>query len=272
MNALQLFNKYFKIVALGAIVVLGLLFARSLSRNADLSRENAKLKQSESILSNNLIAANDSMEFWKDKYGNSLSEIKILTGTNAMLEKEYVDLHNKYLSLLGKDAKNQEMIAYLQTQILLKDSIISELTANPGSGSYILNDSTLAINEGKVYDSNNYYNVNGKIITRIENNAIKAGTINLVTTVGLGVEFGISRDKKTGIASVTSKTAFPAKISMSGITSIESELNKKPSSYVGLGFVVGYGATLEKQPLLKPYIGLAAYVSPRWLTIKIRNR
>jgi len=272
MKTLPWFNKYFKLIAIGAIIVLGLLFGWSISRNNDLTRENAKLKQSESILSQNLIAANDTMQFWKDKYGNSQSEIKILTGTQEMLKKQYSDLYGKYRSILGKDAKNQEMIAYLQTQIVLKDSIIAELKANGGSGSYIINDSTIAIDEGKVYDNNNYYSVKGTVVTRIEENKIKAGTINLATTVGLGVDFAISRDKKTGIASVTSKTAFPAKVTMSGITQMEKELNKKPAAYLGLGFVVGYGATLEQQPQLKPYIGVAAYISPRWLTIKIRNR
>lgn len=272
MKTLQWFNKYFKLIAIGTIIVLGLLFRWSISRTNDLARENAKLKQSESILFQNLIAANDTMQFWKDKYGNSQSEIKILTGTQEMLKKQYSDLYDKYRSILGKDAKTQEMIAYLQTQIVLKDSIIAELKANGGSGSYIINDSTIAIDEGKVYDNNNYYSVKGTVVTKIEENKIKAGTINLATTVGLGVDFAISRDKKTGIASVTSKTAFPAKVTMSGITQIEKELNKKPATYLGLGFVVGYGATLEQQPQLKPYIGVAAYISPRWLTIKIRNR
>lgn len=212
------------------------------------------------------------MQFYKDKYGNSLSEIKLLSATSEMLENQYSDIYKRYTDLLGKTAKNQELIAFLETQIRFKDQIIADLQANAGNGSYIINDSTIAIDEGKTYDSSNFYSVKGKVVARILDNKIKAGTIDLTTSVGLGIEFGISRDKKTGIASITSKTAFPAKVSMSGITQIEKEINKKPSSYLGLGFFGGYGATLEKSPQLGPIIGIGLTYTPRWLTVKIRNR
>ena len=266
-------NKYFKIIALVIIVVLALLFARQISRTQDVACENAQLKQTNSILSNNLKVATDTMHYWKDKAGNSLSEISVLSATNAMLKNQYSDIYERYKGLVGKDAKNQEMIAYLNSQITIKDREIQDLKNNPGGGgSYILNDSTIAINVGKAYDTNNYYNIKGKVITRIKDNRITAGNVDLTTTVGIGLELGVSRDKKTGIASVTSRTAFPAKVDLGGIAKIEQELNRKPAAYLGLGLVVGYGATLEQQPQLKPYIGVAAYIAPRWLTIKIHNK
>jgi hypothetical protein len=273
MKALQWFNKYSKFIALGIIVILVLFSLQQCSKNDDLARENQKLKQTESILSNNLKVANDTMRYWKDKAGNSMSEISVLTATNDMLKNQYSDINAKYKSLLGKDAKNQDLIAYLTAQIVLKDQMIQYLKDRiAGQGSYILNDSTVVIDVGKKYDSLNYYSVNGCVVTSIKDNKITAGKVDLTTTVGLGLELGVSRDKKTGMASVTSRTAFPAKVSLGGITKIEEELNKKPSMYLGLAFVVGYGATLEKQPQLLPYLGVAAYLSPRWLTIKIHNK
>jgi hypothetical protein len=190
-----------------------------------------------------------------------------------MLKNQYSALNSKYNDLLGKAAKSNEMIAYLTAQIEARDRVIADLkNGSHGNGSYILNDSTVAIDIGKKYDSLNYYNVNGNVVTSIKNNKIIAGNIDLTTTIGIGLELGLGRDKKTGIASITSKTAFPAKVSLGGITRIEQELNKKPSMYLGLAVVVGYGATIEKQPQLMPYIGIAAYLSPRWLTIKINNK
>ena len=266
------FTKNIISIVIGVFVVMSIALTWSIIKTNNLASENVKLKQQESILSNNLIAAKDTMQFWKDQYSNSKSEIKLLTATSDMLKNQYSDIYNRYLKLIGKVAKNQEMIAYLQTQIVMKDQIIADLKAGSGNGSYILNDSTIAIDEGKVYDTNNYYSVTGTVLATIIDNKIKAGKIDLTTTIGIGVDFGISRDKKTGMASIVSSTAFPAKVSMSGITRVEQEINKKPSSYLGLGFVIGYGATLEQQPQLKPFLGVAAYVSPRWLTIKIRNR
>jgi len=273
MKALQWFNKYFKFIALGIIVILVLFSLRQCSKNDDLARENQKLKQTESILSNNLKVANDTMCFWKDKAGRSMSEISVLTATNEMLENQYSDIYAKYKSMVEKGTKNSELIAYLNAQIVFKDQMIQYLKNRiAGSGSYILNDSTVVIDVGKTYDLLNYYLVNGCVTTSIKDNKIVAGKVDLTTTVGIGLELGINRDKKTGIASVTSRTAFPAKVSLGGITKIEEELNKKPSIYLGLAFVVGYGATIEKQPQLLPYLGVAVYLSPRWLTIKIHNK
>jgi hypothetical protein len=47
----------------------------------------------------------------------------------------------------------------------------------------------------------------------------------------MGIELGIARDPKTKIANITTKTAFPAKIQLSGITQIEQELNKKQQEF-----------------------------------------
>jgi hypothetical protein len=152
--------------------------------------------------------------------------------------------------------------------------IVADLkaTANSG-GSYILNDSTVAINDGKIYDPLNYYNVNGTVITSIKNNKIIAGKIDLTTAFGISFELGLSRDKKTGMASITTKTAFtPAKVNINGITRIEEELNKKPTWYIGAGIIGGYGAAIVKQPIISPFIGIGVFASPRWATIKINNR
>lgn len=273
MNTLQLINKYFKIIALAIIVLLVLFSLRQCSKTNDLARENAQLKQSESILSNNLKVSNATMKYWKDKSGNSLSQIIVLSATSEMLKNQYAEVNAKYKNLVGKDAKSSNMIAYLNAQITAKDQVIADLkNGSPGNGSFILNDSTVAIDIDKNYDSVNYYKVNGTVTTSIKNNKIIAGNIDLTTSIGIGLDLAISRDKKTNIANITSRTAFPAKVRLGGITRIEQELNKKPSQYLGLAFVIGYGATIEKQPQLMPYAGLAISLSPRWLTIKINNK
>lgn len=266
------FNKNFKIVAIILFVLMGIAIWYQFKTNQDLVDQNIKLKQSESILSNNIIAANDTIEFWKTRDGKSKSEIKLLSATNEMLETQYSGLYTQYKKLVGKSAKDGELIAYLQTQIELKDRKIAELSKDTNQSSYILNDTTIKINEGEIYDSINYYNINGTVLANIKDNKIYAGRIDLTTTVGIGIDFGITRETKTGIANITSSTAFPAKVRMSGITQIERELNKKPAGYFGVGVTVAYGITLEKQPILTPFVGIGVSYTPRWLTFKIRNR
>lgn len=271
-NPMDLIGRYFKIGILVGIIILSIFLINSCRTNRNLIDENLQLKQANSILSNNVKVANDTMEYWKDSYGNSLSEISILTATSSMLKSEYSNLNKQYKGLLADNSKSQEMIAYLKTQIDIKDRIIEDLSKNSGSNSYILNDSTIKVSIGKVYDSVNYYSVNGTVYTRIKDNKIYAGRVDLTTQVGLGLDLAVSRDTKTGIAHLTSRTAFPARVQLGGITKIEDELNRKPSAYLGLGIVIGYGATIQKQPQVVPYVGLAAYFSPKWLTIKIHRK
>lgn len=274
MKPLQWIKTNILYIALGIILILSIFSFQQCSKRDDLARALAVSNQEKNILSNNLIAANDTIKYWKDADSNSRSEVKVLTATEAMLKNQYSEINEKYKDLLGKNAKHMEMIAYLNGQITIKDRIIADLKANANTGgSYILNDSTIAINDGKTFDTLNYYNINGTVITSIKENKIVAGKIDLTTTIGIGFDLGISRDKKTGMASITTKTAFtPAKVNINGITRIEEELNKKPTWYIGAGFIGGYGASIVKQPTLSPFIGIGVFASPRWATIKINNR
>jgi len=256
------------------IVLLILLSLKQCSKTDDLARENAALKQKAEITASNVEVLKDSMHYWKDRDNNSLSEIKILSADKDMLKSEYRELNSKFKDLIRDNNKNGELIAYLNTKIEFKDRELANLKAATGTedGSRILNDSTVLIDIFKKYDTLNYYSVNGKIFTQIKENKIQAGKIDLTTSVGMGIELGIARDPKTKIANITTKTAFPAKIQLSGITQIEQELNKKPSGYLGLSIFGGYGAALQSPVILSPMIGVGVYYSPRWLTIKLHNR
>ena len=273
-NLLSMLNTNLKYIALVIIALLVLLSLKQCSKVDDLARENSALKQKSEITSGNVEVLKDSMHYWKDKEGNQLSEIKILSADKEMLKSEYRELNSKFKDLIHDNSKNNELIAYLNTKIEFKDREISNLKSatSTGDGSKILNDSTILIDISEQYDTLNYYRVNGKVFTQLKDNKIKAGKIDLTTSIGVGLALGISRDPKTKIASITTKTAFPAKVSVSGITQIEQALNKKPSGYLGLSIFGGYGATLQNPVILSPMIGVGVYYSPRWLTIKLHNR
>lgn len=265
-------TKNLLLILIVIVVLMGGFIWYGVSQYNDLKRENTQLTADRNTLSNNLIAANDSTKFWKTKAGDYLSERKILSATNEMLEDQYAAEREKYLDLVGKDKKKDKMIAYLEGQIIIKDSIIGQLSNDStGGGSFIQNDSTIFLDIGKTYDSSNYYRMYGPIIIEIINNKITTGNFSLNTDFSIGLELGINRDSNTGMASIVSKTKFPAKVYLNGITEIERAINSEPSHYLGAAILLGYGATLQKDPVAGPFIGVGVYFSPKWLTIKIRK-
>jgi hypothetical protein len=271
---MEFLDKNLKWIALTTIALVILLIVKQYMVNEDLQEKIDGLTFKSTILEGNLSVLKDTVKFWKDESGNNLSEISILTADREMFKTLYSDLNQRYESLIGKSSKNSEMIAYLNGQIAFKDQEIVNLKTgvNAGSGSRIINDSTIRVEVGKQYDSLNFYRVNGFLHANIQNNKIKAGKIDLTTEVSMGIELGLSRDKETKIAKITTRTPFPAKVTMKGITEIEKELNKIPSSYLGLGVFAGYGATLQKQPMLSPMIGVGVYYAPSWSTIKFYKK
>lgn len=270
---LNFLNTNLKWIALIGLGVLILLMLKQCDSKEDLENEINQLKLTNQIINGNLSVMKDTVKFWKDADSNNLSTISILSADKKMLKEQYSDLNKKYKGVVGKQGEDAEMIAYLNGQIEFKDREISGLkSASSTTGSRIINDSTILVEVGKTYDSLNYYSVNGQVSVKIKDDKITAGNIDLTTAVNMGLEIALNRDPETKIARITTKTRFPAKVVMKGITEIETELNKRPKSYLGLGIFAGYGAALSKQPTLTPMLGVGLYYSPSWLTIKFYQK
>lgn len=270
---LDFLNTNLKWIVLIGLGILALLMLKQCDSKKDLENEINQLKLTNQIITGNLAVMNDTVKFWKDADSNNLSTISILSADKKMLKEQYGDLNRKYKEMVGTHSEDAQMIAYLNGQIEFKDREISDLkSASSTAGSRIINDSTILIEVGKVYDSLNYYSVNGKVSAKIKDDKIKAGQVDLTTTVNMGLEIALNRDPETKIARITTRTKFPAKVVMKGITEIETELNKRPKSYLGLGVFAGYGATLSHQPTLAPVLGVGVYYSPSWLTIKFYQK
>ena len=114
-NILSVLNTNLKYIALGIIALLILLSLKQCSNADDLARENAALKQKAEITSGNVEVLKDSIQYWTDRDGNSLSEIKILSADGDMLKSEYRELNSKFKDLIRDNNKNGELIAYLNT-------------------------------------------------------------------------------------------------------------------------------------------------------------
>lgn len=270
MKALDFITSNLKWIAIVILVFLGLAQLKSCSDKDALKQELAILKQKEMTAANNLKVMQDTMEFWVDEAGNYKSEISILTADKQTINQEFSKFKGKYDDMLGKDAKNQEMLAYLENQIKFKDQVIAGI--KDPSGPYSLsNDSTIAINVHKQYDSTNYYKITGSVITKIKDNRIENGTVELNPEFGLGLALSMSKDKD-GIVHITSSTKFPAQVQMSGINVIERQLNQSYSGYLGIGFSTGYGFTLQQQTQFVPFVGVTITYMPSWLTLKLGKK
>lgn len=263
-------NNNLKWIVIAVITILILTTLKQCSDKDGLKQQAALLLQKETTAKNNLKVLQDTMEYWQDKAGNFKSEISILTGDKETIEAGLAKYKDKYNDVVGENAKGHEMIMYLENQIKFKDNVIAGLNTK-GSGASISSDSSIAINIEKRYDSTNYYKITGEVVTKIVDSKIKDGTVTLNPEFGLGLALAMSKDKE-GIFHITSSTKFPAQVSMSGINMIERQLNTSYSGYLGIGFQVGYGATLQSQPHLGPYVGVGVTYMPSWLTLKIGKK
>lgn len=255
------------------IAVLGLFILMALKQCSDkdtLKQQLAILAQKEKTAQNNLKVLQDTMEYWQDEAGNYKSEISILTGDKETIEENLSKYKDKYEDVLGERAKGQEMIAYLENQIKFKDQVISGIGA-PGSVASLSSDSSITINIDKQYGDGNYYKILGEIITKIKDNKIEDGKVEINPEFGIALALAMSKDKE-GIFHITSSTKFPAQVQMSGINMIERQLNQKYSSYLGIGIQGGYGLSMQQTPTFFPYIGVGVSYTPSWLTFKLGKK
>jgi len=257
--------KWIAIVVLGFIVLMGL---KQCSDKDAMKQEIAMLKRKNQSMKNNIKVMSDTMEFWVDKAGNYKSEISILTADKDMLEEEFQEFQDKYKEVVGKEAKDRELIAYLENEIRFKDEVLAGLNT-PGSGASIsLDSSQVDINIEKRYDSTNYYKIAGYVKPKLVNNKIVDGEVKLSPEFAISLALAMDKDKD-GIVHITSSTKFPAQVTMSGINMIEQQLNTTYKGYLGIGFNLGYGLSLGNQKQMAPYVGVGLTYMPSWLTLKI---
>jgi len=255
------------------IAVFGIFILMALKQCSDkdtLKQQLAILAQKEKTAQNNLTVLQDTMEYWQDEAGNFKSEISILTGDKKTIQESLSKYKKKYEDVLGDRAKDQEMIAYLENQIKFKDQIISGIGA-PESIASLSSDSSITINIDKQYGDGNYYKILGEITTKIKDNKIEDGKVEINPEFGISLALAMSKDKE-GIFHINSNTKFPAQVQMSGINMIERQLNQKYSGYLGIGIHGGYGLSMQQQPTFFPYIGIGLSYTPSWLTFKLGKK
>jgi hypothetical protein len=241
-----------------------------------------KLAFREQVAQGNIKAMQGQLGEWKTKNGQLVKQYGLLTGTVDDLKKLSADNYNKYLDMMGKNAKNQELVSYLNGQLSYSSEVIDSLRLTSANGKppagpfYISSDSSFTIIDSVRYDNLNYRITSGEFKFKIDSNKLKGGTGVLKNSFGLSLDIATTWDKKEKMTKVAITTPFKdIDVKVSGIAGLEARLNEKPkkSDILGIGFHLGYGiGGAKSSPAFGPQIGVGLYYIPSFLQLKINNK
>jgi hypothetical protein len=278
MNILTTIKNFFSLSNLKGILIVAitLLIAFTLNqghRISTLTRQVAAAQEQKKIDDRNLEVAKQSAIYWKSKDSQNVVTVGLLSATNATWKTQFADLDTRFNNLILQNDKNVQRQSLLLTQIGIKDSIIASLSRNRvDTGSYVINDSTLLINETKQYDARNYSKLSGNVSLHLDSNKIKLAKLNLQQSFGVGIDLATYRDNK-GIPKVSVGSKYPGiQLSVTGIQDVNDQIQaaidkKKEKSSFGFGLQLGYGYTIVAGQPVKPglYVGVGVGWQPAFL-------
>lgn len=236
------------------LVIVVLLLLMQCGRNASLNEEIDQLKTEVNISSNNLVAANDSVEVYKNRNGFLNAEISTYKISAEELKKVNSKLVKDYTKALSLNKNLKNVNALLKAELSDKDSIIASGSINP--------DSTFTLENRQDYGDGNYRNimVKGKLqADRVDGTIEFDQHINLMLAV----------EEIKGKSSLKLATKYPFdSFDIQGIELVNSKLNedkKKGRWNVNLGVGVGFVPSGSTGLVLVPGVGVQLGWSPKWL-------
>jgi light-regulated signal transduction histidine kinase (bacteriophytochrome) len=219
-------------------------------------KSNDKLERNVEILNNNTYALTDSIRHYHDKLGNVVAEKHALQLTQEQMEVT-----------IGKlKEKNAEYVAYINTNIVLKDSIYTEKIVYRD----VVVDTTKNIEKGTInLEKNDIFNKSRRFISAnipysatypsnlIINNA------SFIVEQDIFVESTITKNNKTKETMIYLKSDYPGLTfnNGNGIIAINSkQYEKDMRKRNGIGLAIGPSIGIfydNKSKSLKPSIGLS---------------
>jgi hypothetical protein len=261
-----------RMIVLGAVVILLLLFLRQCEATKAAKIEIENQRRETQRVSNNYKAAMDTITQYQVGEGTWRAE-------KAGFELTLEELESEYASLLGdfKVEKNKPPKVVIRTEYVIKE-VFNDVVVLVEIDS--LGNTKLTLNDSLYHDKDsvNYRILSGKIPYKIifdsKDSLYKAvpdnGTFEL--TFGMNLNLGLFQDKKTREISILADTDYPGVTftKLNGASIMEDPKNKeiiksmrKPWS-LGLNF--GYGAMINSGSVSTgPYVGFGLNYSPRFL-------
>lgn len=249
-----------------AILVLIVLMMGQCSRISGLKSERNALEAKVERVENNVLAANDTVIFYKNKQDYYISQISGFEKTKQELLNEKDQAYKKYVDALDLNKKLKGVNNLLQTQITTKDSIINAMMSvtNNGNGT-----STINLSDNKDFGDNNWRKFKGSVLVKKQGEEITALGSNFVYEQNIMLYSSletIDGRKKIKIATKYPGINFNT---IENISVIEDELNKVSENKkmkFGVSMGVMYGATIiGNKVYLAPMVGVGFTITPKWL-------
>lgn len=247
-NVLRFFNKNTKVLFLGSIVILIFLLLRQCEATKSAEGEVTRII-------NNQLALDDTIKNYKDKWGNSIGEIKGL--------KLKIEELNDSIQI----EKNKPPITIIETETQIVEKIVKVpvKTIDTVIGTYT---SAFTFNDNKKWNKS-FRNLNATVPYSISNDSISYGDaiINLKQNIWLSAQ--LTQDVKTEEIFVRLKTDYPD-VKFNNATGILIDSNSKGLNRIrrksrktlgiGLQLGVGLGGTG-----VTPYVGVGLGYTPKFL-------
>jgi hypothetical protein len=233
--------KNFTTILITLVLVLIFFLLQQCNSNANSKAEIQRHK-------NNQIALQDTVRNYKDKYGNSVGEIRALSLTIGELN-DSIKFH-----------KNKPPVTLIKKEVIIKEKIVNipvYITSDSISDWITFEDST--------FWKSSYRAVKGKIPFQILNDSLIVGKANIDLTQKLDFSTTVYQDKKTKEYFVEIKTDHPD-ATFQSIQAINVHYGKdmKQRKQFGVSVVAGYGYNFTtNQP--GPIIGAGVSWTPKFL-------
>jgi len=218
-------------------------------------------------LENNKIAAQDTIRQYKDKWGNTVGEIRGLTLTLNELKKENneLEIKNTRLPITIVEYKTVVVEKIIEIPVYIKDTIVKEVI----KGDTVTFDSSAVFAVNDTFGRSSRY-IDVSLPFKIDTSILfGTATINLKQNIWLSAS--IYKDKKTKEVFVELKTDYPD-ITFNNTKGIL--INKKSKQFrkfnfqnrksFGIGIHLGYGYSPLNNTFL-PYVGIGVHYSPKFL-------
>ena len=236
------------------LVIVVLLLLMQCGRNASLNEQLDQLETQINISTNNLQAANDTVEVYKNKNGYLNAEISTYKISAEELKKVNAGLIKKYTDALSLNKKLKNVNSLLMAEVSDKDSIIASTVLNV--------DSTFVLEDRQDYGDGNYRNimVKGKL-----NN----GQVNSVIEFDQKIKLLLAVEEVKGKSSLKLATKYPFdNFDIEGIDLVNTRMNqdtKKGRWNVNFGVGIGLVPSGSTGLILVPGVGVQLGWSPKWL-------
>jgi len=250
-NILSFFTdpKNTRMILLGGIIVLTFFLFRQCEATSAAKGEVTRI-------TNNQIALTDSIQNYKDKWGNSVGEIRGLV------------LKIEELNDSIEIEKNKPPISIVDTEFIIKDSIVEVPVETVDT---IINNysSALTFNTYKEWNKS-WRKVSGSIPFNFLNGEIEYGNANFNIEQKIWLNAQISKNTDTQEVFVNIKTDYPSvtfnsanAILIDRSTKEFKQFSKGIRKTMGVGLHIGAGLTGNGN--ITPYVGIGLGYTPKFL-------